>query len=381
MTVATPIRVGIIGANPGGSWGASAHIPALRALPQFEITGVCTSSLESARKSAAAFGIPNAFGSAEELAASPHVDAISVCVRVPEHDRLVRAALSAGKHVYCEWPLGVDTAEAENLTKLAEQRGVRHMVGLQARVSPPIVHMKRLIEDGAIGRILAASVRHSGGWTMRIPESMRYLQLASTGANLETIRGGHSIDTLCWVAGEFRELNAVLRTQIDSLEVLGTAEKAPRTAPDQILAQGVLDSGAVADVHIQGGPGKGSGFTLEVNGAEGDLLLITRPGSSGVQMTEVTLVRTRPEAAEFEAVEVPRDDDPAGIDELAVPARNVARLYARFARSLESAATEIPDFNAAVRRHQTLDMMRAASTSGRLQSAAESKSPAAGETK
>jgi predicted dehydrogenase len=90
-----PIRIGVIGATPARGWGTAAHLPALQALEEFEVT-------------AEVFGIPLAFADDEELVSHPEVDAVAVTVKVPEHDRLIRAALAAGKHVFSEWPLGVD---------------------------------------------------------------------------------------------------------------------------------------------------------------------------------------------------------------------------------------------------------------------------------
>src|SRR6201986_4621938 len=100
-------RVGIVGLSPGRGWAATAHIPALRALSDvFETAGVANTSLASAKAAAAAFGIPRAFESVADLVASPDIDVVAVTVKVPHHREVVTAALEAGKHVYCEWPLG-----------------------------------------------------------------------------------------------------------------------------------------------------------------------------------------------------------------------------------------------------------------------------------
>src|ERR1700760_1575003 len=109
------IGVGIIGASPRGSWGTSAHIPALQHLTQFRIAAISTQHLANAHETAARFAVPHAYDDAAALAADPDVDVVAICVRVPEHVRLVRAALAAKKHVLCEWPLAPTTAEAETL--------------------------------------------------------------------------------------------------------------------------------------------------------------------------------------------------------------------------------------------------------------------------
>src|ERR1700736_4871791 len=125
------IRVGIVGANPSRGVASIAHIPALQALPDFEISAVCTTRQDSADAAAKHFGVPLAFSDAEKLARGPAVDLVTVSVKVPDHYLPVMAAIEAGKHVYCEWPLGRNTDEAARMSDAANRNGVRHVVGLQ----------------------------------------------------------------------------------------------------------------------------------------------------------------------------------------------------------------------------------------------------------
>src|SRR5258708_6169840 len=142
MATTSKIRVGIVGVSPQRGFASIAHIPALRALPDFEISALCTTRQDSADAAARHFGVPLAFADAEQLARHPAVDLVTVSVKVPDHYRPVMAALEAGKHVYCEWPLGRDTAEAVRMRDMAERKGVRHAVGLQGQVSPAINYVK-----------------------------------------------------------------------------------------------------------------------------------------------------------------------------------------------------------------------------------------------
>src|ERR1700687_581581 len=101
------IRVGISGANPDRGWAAQAHIPALKSLPDdFEITALSTSRRESADAASKRFGVPLAFDNHHHLVNSADVDVVVITVKVPHHFALATAALTAGKAVYCEWPLG-----------------------------------------------------------------------------------------------------------------------------------------------------------------------------------------------------------------------------------------------------------------------------------
>src|SRR5580700_7638355 len=94
--------VGIVGVESGRSWAARGHIPALRALSEtFEIVGVANTSRASAE--------------AAELVSAPEVDIVVVTVKVPPHFKIVKTAIDAGKHVYCEWPLGNGLDEAEEM--------------------------------------------------------------------------------------------------------------------------------------------------------------------------------------------------------------------------------------------------------------------------
>ena len=123
------IRVGIIGARRNG-WGRDAHIPALSTLPEFEITAISTSRQETADETAKHFGISHAFADPYKMVLHPDVDLVSICVRVPFHRQLGMAALNAGKHLYCEWPLAATTEQAQQMRDLAVPT---HVVGLQAR--------------------------------------------------------------------------------------------------------------------------------------------------------------------------------------------------------------------------------------------------------
>src|SRR5438034_2179917 len=153
-----PLRLGVVGANPNVGWASRTHMPALLALSEYELTAVCTTKQESAEASAQKYEADRAYWNYRELVADSDVEVIDVCVKVPYHHEIVMAALEAGKHVYCEWPLGATVHQAEQMTELAEKRGLRAMVGLQARGAPSIIHLRNLIADGWIRDVLATNL-------------------------------------------------------------------------------------------------------------------------------------------------------------------------------------------------------------------------------
>src|SRR5207237_3902470 len=147
MATNSRIRVGIVGVSPDRGFASIAHIPALQALPEFEISAVCTTRQDSAEAAAKHFGIPIAFSDSEKLAQHPDIDLVTVSVKVPDHYRPVMAAIEAGKHVYCEWPLGRDTDEATRMLVEVERKGIRHAVGLQGQMSRALCYTKDRIAD------------------------------------------------------------------------------------------------------------------------------------------------------------------------------------------------------------------------------------------
>src|SRR5438067_578466 len=156
--MADKIRLGLIGASVKGTWSARSHLPALQASSEVTLTAVCTTRADSAEAARQAYGARLAFDDWRRMVASPEIDAVAVVVRVPSHYEPTKAALEAGKHVYCEWPLGRTTAEAVELTALAKAKGLVTAVGLQARVNPTLVHMREQAEAGFIGELLAVHI-------------------------------------------------------------------------------------------------------------------------------------------------------------------------------------------------------------------------------
>src|SRR5437764_11556566 len=209
-------RVVIVWASASRGFASIAHIPAMQALSQFEITAVCTTRQETAEAAARHYGVPLAFSDPAQLAAHADVDLVTVSVKVPDHYRPVMAAIDAGKHVYCEWPLGRDTGEAERMLDAAERKGVRHAVGLQGQWSPTINYVKDLTADGYVGKVLTATlIGCAPNWAATLDRA--YQADFANGANLMTITGGHQIDALCHCLGEFRGLSAFAVSQRDAI--------------------------------------------------------------------------------------------------------------------------------------------------------------------
>ena len=235
--MADKIRLGLIGASVRGTWSARSHLPALQASSDVELTAVCTTRADSAEAARQAWGARLAFDDYRKMIASPEIDAVAVVVRVPSHYAPTKAALEAGKHVYCEWPLGRTTAEAEELAALAKTKGLVTAVGLQARVNPAVMHMKELVEAGYVGEIMAVHVSLMREGVLTRPSNRTWQRDAELGANTLTIANGHTVDAMRFVAGDFGRLSAVVATQAKQWLDTGTNTWLDVTSPDNVLRQ------------------------------------------------------------------------------------------------------------------------------------------------
>jgi predicted dehydrogenase len=356
------IRVGIVGASPNRGFASISHIPALQALPDFEIVAVCTSNQASADEAAQHYGVPLAFADPAKLAAHPDVDLVTVSVKVPDHYDPVMAAIDAGKHVYCEWPLGRTTEEAIRMRDAAEHKGIRHVVGLQGRASPAINYLKDLIAEGHIGRVLSGTLFvNASNWGKTIDRA--YQTDRANGANLMTITGGHNLDVLCHCLGELRELSAFAVSQRDRIPLQATGEMIAKNVPDQLVVSGIAGASTVVSFQVRGGMTRGHEFLFEIHGEDGDLVLAATSRAS-TQRQELTVMGALGVGTPMAEMVIPSkyrwvpDNVPQGSP------YNVAQLYARLGEGIRAGTPVTPGFDAAVTRHRLLDMITRASESG-----------------
>jgi predicted dehydrogenase len=359
------LGVGIIGVNPAWGWAATAHIPALRALPNYEIRALSVRSAESARAAGDAFGVSAVFSDHKKLVTQPDIDLVVVTVKVPHHRELVDAALAAGKAVYCEWPLGRDLDDARAMAALAARRGVRTVVGLQARQAPAIEFVQKLLRDGYVGEVLSTTIVGLSIPGDIVGQPNAYMLDKTNGANLLTIPLGHSLDILNHVLGEFDDLSAMTDVRRPLITIEGTGEQIVKTAPDQIAVIGTLTSGATASVHIREFVAGGTGFLWEINGTDGTLRITADFALPEIFPLTVAGAQGQNEPAELAVPAALIQKWPTLTSLEGAPAFNVARAYAAFAADIENGTHTVPDFADAVQRHEVIAAIERSAASGK----------------
>ena len=346
------IKIGFIGLNPDKHWAATAHIPALKSLSDdFEVVGVANSSPESAKTTAETLNLPHAFENVQALVQSSEIDLVVVTVKVPHHFELVKAALEAGKHVYCEHPLGNGLEETKQLAELAESKGVVAVVGTQMVNAPEVIYLKQLIAEGYVGKVLSTTLIGSGGnWANEATDESYYLFDNANGANMLTIPLGHTLAGLTNVLGEFDTLKAQMLNNFPTVKIVGTGEEKPKTAEDQIMVIGKLQSGAAISVHYRGGISKGTNLLWEINGTEGDIQITG--GSGHGQMAQLSIRGAKKNEQELKPL-TPPNEMYQGLPDNSV-VRNVACIYSLLADDIRNNTRKAPTFQSALKLHELL---------------------------
>jgi predicted dehydrogenase len=155
-------------------------IPGMRKAARSRVVAIGSRDLERARAVAARHGIERAHGSYEALLADPDVDAVYIPVPNHLHAEWTKAAARAGKHVLCEKPLAMTTADAQSMVEVCATEGVRLMEAFMYRLHPSWVAVRELVAGGRIGRLTAV---HS--WFSYFnddPANIRNIRSAGGGA-------------------------------------------------------------------------------------------------------------------------------------------------------------------------------------------------------
>ncbi len=152
------VRIGLVGAgfvarcHLYGYHAVPAVFPDAAALPVLEL--ICDANDELASQAATRYGFRRSTGDWRKLVADRDVDVVDICVPSNLHREIALAAIAAGKHLYAEKPVGLDAQQAREIARAARKAGVKHITGYTYLRNPLIGLAKKLIDEGAIGRVI-----------------------------------------------------------------------------------------------------------------------------------------------------------------------------------------------------------------------------------
>ena len=162
----------------------------------------------------------------------------------PQHAAVVKAAIAAGKDVYCEWPLTTNTRDSEELLQLAERAGIRHFVGLQRTVGASSLLLSDLLTTHYAGNLPSVRMHVSmSGFGPTRSKSLEWTLPSDNFSHVLSIYGGHFMDMLFHAVGWPATLNAIVTTQFAQISA-GDGPKVPNETPDAVMVMGTLQGGA-----------------------------------------------------------------------------------------------------------------------------------------
>ncbi len=260
------LRVGIISAN----WGAVAHLPAWRALPDVEVVGICTSRQETAEAAAGKFGIERPFWDAEAMAADPDIDIVDCGTRPNIRHSMVLAALRHGKHVYNGIPFAVDLDSARQLHDAWKASDRVAAVDAFAQWLPAHRLAREMIDDGFLGRPFAGTcIFNLGMFTPPNPQ-FPYNWFWEGGQGVSALRnlGSHALHTLLYLFGDIEELVAHDGQLLDEWRFPDGGVIHPETNDFANLLLR-FSSGMVMQMQVCWSAALTPGWTLEAFGSKG----------------------------------------------------------------------------------------------------------------
>ena len=279
--MAKTLRVGLIGYRFMGR----AHSNAWRQAPRFfnlkanvELHTLCGRHAAGVQAARAQLGWQKAATDWQEVVESPLIDIVDIVTPTNFHAEMAIAAVKNGKHVLCEKPLALNVKQAEAMFAAVQKARVVHMVCHNYRRIPAIALAKRMIGEGALGRIFHFHARYAQDRLTDpdFPLDWR-LQKETSGCGVHSDINSHIIDLGRYLVGEFEQVCGLLNTFIPERPLADALAKGARrmgkvTVPDSALFIGRMENGVLANLEAtRYALGRKNHIQIEINGSKGSI--------------------------------------------------------------------------------------------------------------
>jgi predicted dehydrogenase len=274
-------RSGIGAAVIGSGFIGTVHIETLRRIG-VRLVGLLESSRELGERRAAELGLPKAYASLDELLADPDVEVVHVASPNELHHPQARRILSAGRHVVCEKPLAMTSAESAELVDLAAASGLVNAVNFNIRWYPLNQHVAAMVAGGELGDVRLVTGRYFQDWLLYDTDWNWRLE-GDRGGALRAVGdiGSHWLDLTSFVTGlrveavmaDLATFVPVRRKPVGEVATFST-ERAAETVPVEVQtedAASVLlryEGGARGSLTVsQVSPGRKNSLAYQVDGS------------------------------------------------------------------------------------------------------------------
>ena len=245
------LKIGIIGC---GGIANGKHMPSLKKVEECEMVAFCDLIIDRAEKAAAEYGTPDAkvYVDYKELLADETIDVVHVLTPNRAHSFITVDALEAGKHVMCEKPMAINSAEALKMLEAARRTGKKLTIGYQNRQVPDHQYLKTEAEQGTFGNIYyarAMALRRRG-----VPTWGVFLSEEEQGGGPLIDIATHSLDLTLWILDNYEPAYCVgkafhaLNDQTNVANAWGDWDPEKFTVEDSAFGFVVMKNGAVISV-------------------------------------------------------------------------------------------------------------------------------------
>lgn len=191
------IGVGVAGTGFIGP----AHVEGLRR-NGINVLGLLGSTKEKGQVKAAELGIPHMYHSLEEMLANPDIDVVHLATPNHLHHPHAKAALLAGKHVVCEKPLAMTSAESAELLQLAKEKNLVNAVNFNIRMYPLVHQARSMVRNGELGDLFILQGSYLQDWLL-LPTDWNWRLEPELGGTVRAVGdiGSHWLDLLTFITG------------------------------------------------------------------------------------------------------------------------------------------------------------------------------------
>lgn len=288
MAAKQELNVGMIGYKFMGKAHSNAYRQVGRFFPEMEVVPrmkvLCGRNEGGVRRAAETFGWDEYETDWRALVARPDIDIIDIGAPGNMHAEIAVAAAEAGKHVFCEKPLGNSAGEAKQMLDAVTAAGVHSLVWFNYRANPAVSFAKQLIDEGAIGKIYHWRALFLQDWCVNpdVPLVWRLKkEAAGSGSHGDLL--AHCLDLSRFLVGEIAEVSGVLETFIkERREVASTNDRMGGTASG-VMGQVTVDDASLSLARFESGAlgtfeatrlalGRKNHNRFEINGSQGSLV-------------------------------------------------------------------------------------------------------------
>jgi predicted dehydrogenase len=265
----------------GYAFMGKAHSNALKKLPYMmyppvaipKLVAVCGRSESATAEAAKRYGFARYYTDWHKLIDDPDIHIFDNGGPNDVHEDPCNAAAAAGKHVFCEKPLGRTAEESKRMLDAVTRAGVKHMVAHNYRFVPAIVQMRKLIESGALGRIYHFRAVYLQEWIMdpQFPKVWR-LDKSIAGSGALGDLGSHIIDLARFLIGEPKQLMAMTKTFIDERPLPDGSGMGKVDVDDAFVSLFEFENGALGTLEAtRFAAGRKNHEVIEINAENGSV--------------------------------------------------------------------------------------------------------------